>query len=368
MPVVRLLRALLVVSSAAAIAVGCAGSGDIPDDAICRVGDTTVSKDRQDQAFAAARSQAKARTGKAPKGDAAKELQRQVAAQLVTAAAWRSIAQDEDLDVTDKQVKAAEKELVKTGFGGDRDRYVAQLQVEGRTTAQARADLRDQLWIDAVRDHASDSAKVSASEARKWLEAHPGDFGGTPRTREVQHVLIRAGGKSEAKDDAAAKAFAERTRRELDGASEAEFAAIAKRFSDDPSYGPTGGTFTYEAGTIDPAFEKAAFELDEGELSGVVRTRLGWHVIVPRGAPSEADLPSLDEVADEVRAAALADEREAALAKLQHRVERVVKDADCRAAYRPRRESSKTSTSGDSTHAEDESAAKTVPDTETATP
>jgi peptidyl-prolyl cis-trans isomerase C len=340
----RLLIVFAIVS-ATFVAAGCSGSGDIPDDAVCSVGDTTVSKDRQDQAYAAARAQAKARTGTAPKGAEADALRRQVAAQLVTAAAWRSVAEADDLEVSDKDVKRAERELVKTGFGGDRKRYESQLEVEGRTAAQARADLRDQLFVERVRDHATKGAHVSAKEAKAWLEAHPSDFGGTPRTRDVQHVLIRAGGKAEAKDDAAAKAFAERTRAKVEGASEAEFGAIAKRFSDDPSYGPTGGSFTYQAGTIDPAFEQVAFALDEDEVSEPVKTPLGWHIIVARGEPVDAKLPKLSEVEDQVRDAALAAERDEAIADAQQRVDKLVRRADCRSAYRVKATKPTTTTS-----------------------
>lgn len=366
MPAARLFACLVAVSFAAAIAAGC--GGEIPDDSICVVGETEVTNDRFDQALRAARAQAKARTGAAPKGDDLDELRRQVAAQLVNAAAWRDLATGHEVTISDKDVSRAERKLVTTGFGGDRKRYEAQLEVEGRTAAQARADLRDQLYVEAVQQAVSKDVTVSDKEARAWLAAHPGDFGGTPRRREVQHVLIRDGGKAEAADDAAAKAFAERTRRELEGASEREFAEIARRFSDDPSFGPSGGGFTYESGTIDPAFERAVFELDTNELSQPVRTRLGWHVIVPRGEVVKERLPDFDEVADEVRDAARAAEREEALAALQRDVEDVVKDASCRKEYRPERTPSATTKTDDRSAAAERPKTTRAPDTETASP
>ena len=59
----------------------------------------------------------------------------------------------------------------------------------------------------------------------------------------------------------------------------ADFAALAKQYSDDPG-GKNGGDLgTFKKGAMTPAFEDAAFKLKVGEISGVVETSFGFHII-----------------------------------------------------------------------------------------
>ncbi|MFH7587296.1 SurA N-terminal domain-containing protein [Oceanimonas smirnovii] len=153
------------------------------------------------------------------------------------------------------------------------------------------------------------SAAVSEEEAKAWYEAHPERFqrpeqvklnyvlldAGTvtaadideqaiedyyaanqasytqPEQRRVAHIMVNKG------DDAAEK---------IDGilsrlnAGE-DFAELAETESDDTFTGEKGGELDWmEAGTLDPAFDNAAFALTEtGDVSGVVETDFGLHII-----------------------------------------------------------------------------------------
>jgi peptidyl-prolyl cis-trans isomerase D len=77
----------------------------------------------------------------------------------------------------------------------------------------------------------------------------------------------------------------------------ADFAELAKELSDDPTSAARGGDLGFFGrGQMDPEFEAAAFALQEGEVSGPVRTIYGYHVI-----KREADVPSFEEQAEEIK-------------------------------------------------------------------
>jgi peptidyl-prolyl cis-trans isomerase D len=95
-----------------------------------------------------------------------------------------------------------------------------------------------------------------------------------PRKVRARHILARVEGN----DDAAAK-------KKIDGAiarlnKGEDFAKLAAELSDDDNTKANGGDLgMISAGLADDAFAKAALALDQGKLSGPVRTPAGWHVI-----------------------------------------------------------------------------------------
>jgi peptidyl-prolyl cis-trans isomerase C len=123
------------------------------------------------------------------------------------------------------------------------------------------------------------AASVTASEDQilQYYEQHKDDF--TVRDSvHVRHILIKSG----AEDPAEAKGEARRKAEDLvkqlrDGA---EFSALAAQHSHDPGSRDRGGDLGFvHRGRMVPAFEEVAFALPPGQVSGVVETRFGYHVI-----------------------------------------------------------------------------------------
>jgi peptidyl-prolyl cis-trans isomerase D len=96
----------------------------------------------------------------------------------------------------------------------------------------------------------------------------------TPERVQVRHILI----KSDATNDAAMKGKAEGVLKLLQGG--ADFAKVAKDNSSDPGSAAQGGElgFIVKGQTV-PEFEKAAFSLPVGQLSGLVKTTYGYHIL-----------------------------------------------------------------------------------------
>jgi parvulin-like peptidyl-prolyl isomerase len=58
-----------------------------------------------------------------------------------------------------------------------------------------------------------------------------------------------------------------------------DFATLARQYSDGPSADQSGLLGTFRAGELLPGFEEAAAKLKPGEISDIVRTRIGFHII-----------------------------------------------------------------------------------------
>jgi peptidyl-prolyl cis-trans isomerase D len=100
----------------------------------------------------------------------------------------------------------------------------------------------------------------------------------TPERVKVRHILLKSDGKNP-KQDAAVKAKAEDILKQLQAG--ANFADLAKKYSQDPGSAANGGALTdwVVRGQTVPEFEKAAFSLKPGQLSGLVKTEYGYHII-----------------------------------------------------------------------------------------
>jgi peptidyl-prolyl cis-trans isomerase D len=121
----------------------------------------------------------------------------------------------------------------------------------------------------------------------------------TPEKRSASHVLINAKADAKPADDAAAKAKAQAILDEL-RKNPADFARIAKAQSQDPGSAELGGDLgTVEKGVFVKPVEDAIYSLKEGEMSGLVRSEFGYHIIkVTKVVP--AVQKSLDEARAEI--------------------------------------------------------------------
>lgn len=108
-------------------------------------------------------------------------------------------------------------------------------------------------------------AKISGEEARKYYTAHPDEFRQGSQVR-ARHILV------------ADRREAEKLRAHLqDG--KADFAALAREHSTCPSAERGGDLGFFSRDRMDKPFTDVAFALKPGELSNVVETRFGFHLI-----------------------------------------------------------------------------------------
>ena len=96
----------------------------------------------------------------------------------------------------------------------------------------------------------------------------------TPEQVRASHILL----KTEGKDDAAVKAKAEDILRQARAG--ADFAELAKKYSEDEASQKNGGDLDYFGrGRMVAEFDQAAFALEPGKISDLVKTQYGYHII-----------------------------------------------------------------------------------------
>jgi peptidyl-prolyl cis-trans isomerase D len=141
-------------------------------------------------------------------------------------------------------------------------------------------------------NHAALSADISVDEEalRASYEERKDEFK-SPETRTTRHILIKVGG--DVSDDDA-KAEAQKLLDEIKAG--ADFSELAKEHSDDKGSGSNGGDLgEVERGMMVKPFEDAAFALQQDQISELVRSRFGYHIIQVTKVEG-GDLQSFDDV------------------------------------------------------------------------
>jgi peptidyl-prolyl cis-trans isomerase D len=155
------------------------------------------------------------------------------------------------------------------------------------------------LSMDTVRQ----GIQVSEDDLRKYYEQNADRYT-TPLERRASHILVKAERDAPAEEREKAQAKA-RSLLEQVRANPASFAELAKQHSDDPGSAASGGDLDFFGrGAMVKPFEDAAFSLGKGQVSDLVETDFGFHIIQvtdERGGQKKAFEEVRAELEEEVR-------------------------------------------------------------------
>ena len=144
------------------------------------------------------------------------------------------------------------------------------------------------------------SAQISDNDLRRRYQDNLDSYR-TPERVQVRHILIKTTGVPK-EEVPKLKAKAEDLLKQLK--SGADFAALATKNSDDPGSAQKGGDLGWIVkGQTVPDFEKAAFSLKPKEISSVITTEYGFHIIQVLDHQA-AHVQSFDEVKPQLMAEA----------------------------------------------------------------
>ncbi len=189
--------------------------------------------------------------------------------------------------------EAVEKELemIKSQFPDD-ETFEERLKGRGMTMDELRKNIRDQLAVQEVLEKEVQSKiKVSKEDIEKFYKENPTIFMKGESVRAA-HILVKL-------DETADDAKVEEARKKITGILEKartgeDFAELARQYSEGPSAAGGGDLGYFERGQMVKPFEEAAFSMKKGEISDVIRTRFGFHILKVYDR-KEASKASLEE-------------------------------------------------------------------------
>ena len=330
MTAARFTFALLLATVALAASACGGGSEDVPASAIAVVNGTEITKAQLDELVVQAKQGYKAQNQAFPKAGTPEyqTLQQQYVAYLVELQEFRQAADELGVTVEDKDIDAAEQELVKSRFGGKRADYEKALKKQGFTAEQYRASaLEVSVLSQKIFNAVTKDSKVTEDEILQYYTQNASQYG-SPESRDVRHILIAEKDKDGNVDFAASKAKADEIYNEVKNG--ADFATLAKQNSADPGSKDSGGKLTISRGQTVPEFDKVSFELAKGELSKPVKTQYGYHVIEAVSDVRKATTTSLDKVRASIRTTLLQQKRNE---EMQAWVEDLKKDYEGKVSY-----------------------------------
>ena len=119
---------------------------------------------------------------------------------------------------------------------------------------------------------------VDDADVAKYYQDHQSEFG-SQEQRQASHILISVAAQASDADKKAAKEKAEQVLQKLKQAP-GSFAALAKQYSQDPGSAANGGDLRmFGHGTMVKPFEEAVYKLKVGEISELVQSDFGFHII-----------------------------------------------------------------------------------------
>jgi foldase protein PrsA len=310
--------ALAVVATAGLVA-GC--NGDLPGNAVARVGEAYIS----DEDFTRQVEDTAAQYGVAEADDPEyyKQLEDYVLDNMIQSELAAQKAAELGVTVTDDELQAEIDGMVAEYYNGDQSLLESDLEYAGMTMEELKAQYEDFLLTQKVYEAVTeDIATVSDEEIEAYYEENKANYL-TEGTLTARHILIAPGvdestdtsttsttsgsnstATTEPTDAGWAAALVTAAQLRVKLLAGGDWTQLAKQYSDDASTKDSGGDLgTVNEGdlvdTFGQEFEDALFALDLEEISEPVKATTGYHIIQVT-ALNEARQQTLGEAKDDI--------------------------------------------------------------------
>jgi parvulin-like peptidyl-prolyl isomerase len=295
-----LLLALVAVLAVAACGGEDSSSADVPEGAIAVVGDKTVTKEEFDQLIEQQKKTAESQKQDFPEvGTPEYEaLKANVVKGLIAQREWELEGESMGIKVTDQEIETQLNQK-KEQFGlTDEQKYQAELAKAGITDAQVRDQVRTEILTNKIYEAVIKKVTVTDADVQAYYDQNAAKYQ-QPASREVRHILVKT------------EAQAQKLHHQIQ--SGADFAKLAKKYTQDEASKADGGKFTaLEGRTVGP-FDDFIFSAKTGELSDPIKTEFGWHIIEVLSAIKPPTTTPLDQAKDTIETTLLQTKQNAAM-------------------------------------------------------
>jgi len=229
-------------------------------------------------------------------------------------------SESEGVTVKDSQVTQSVNEF-KANFKNEKD-YQNELKQMGFTEDQLNDWFKDKLTIEAVFEkNITLNTPISDKEIRAFYDKRPDLFRQPERVR-ASHILIQVPTDADEAKKETALASIESLKQRIDNGE--SFANLAMEYSDCPSKAKGGDLGFFSREQMVQPFSEAAFALQPGQVSDVVTTQYGYHLIriVER---QEAQMMAFNDVKEEISNIL---RREQKMKQIGDYIEKIKKKAD----------------------------------------
>jgi foldase protein PrsA len=341
MKATRLLAFLAVAIAFAALAAGCGSQNQsVGANDVAVVGDQTISKDQFDRLMDQAKQNYAANKQPWPETGTPQyvALRKQAMQFLVQRAQFEQKASDLGIKVSDsdidKQLSTIKAQYF--GKGGKCDstceqKFQAELKKQHLTVDQVRDDVRASVIQNKIYENVTAGVQVGDKDINSYYAKNKAQYV-QPESRDVRRILVKK------------KALADQIHQQLTHG--ANFAALAKKYSTDPSSKDSGGKLTISKGRQIPAFDKVAFALAPHEIARPFKDTYGWEVVQALTPVKKQSVTKLSEVRTAIRQQLLGQKKQE---EMKTWVDQTTKDFESKTTYQvgyepPKAQSGTTST------------------------
>lgn len=144
---------------------------------------------------------------------------------------------------------------------------------------EIRPQVREQVMAQSAQQDIIKNVRITPQEVEEYYKSIPQDSLRFKESQyEVSQLILDPKPTKEAEDAVIAQLNTWKAEVE---SGKANFAELAKQYSDDPSAKQNSGQFSMnrQVGGFDPAFMNAAFKLKDGQISPVIKSSFGYHII-----------------------------------------------------------------------------------------
>ncbi len=186
---------------------------------------------------------------------------------------------------------------IRDRFDSEAD-YHNQLASSGITEEKLRQQILDGTRIEKMIDEwTANMPAIPDSQALNYYNNYHQQFERQERVK-ASHILMKVDSNTTQQEKMEKKEKLAGIKREIKQGS--DFAEMAREYSEGPSGEEGGNLGFFERGQMVPPFEKAAFSMEKGEISDLVESRFGYHLIKVTGR-EEAGTTPFEEVKDRIK-------------------------------------------------------------------